>query len=531
MASKKIQKHTDKSESKKSPITKKPVFYFFAVIIIIIITVSFVGGPIFSKWMSRTSKVVFGKYDGKEISFLPSLSNFFYQRYRINANYYQQMMQLYKNYLDSMSQQEQQSFMNREYQKLWSNSFNETVLHMAFMREAERSGMIITENRVIESFFDFGPYIDENGEYNNELYKATNNADRTEYRKLQYELLVEKQFKEDINTAAELGISEKEKDFIAGMGSPERKFRFVTYNFDDYPLEEILSYADENRDKFQKIQLSRITIKTNKEDAQKIRELALNEEMSFEDLAREYSDKDDHYKDNGGDMGWQYRYDLDFIFNSEETVNEILNLEQGEISKVYEIELEVEKSWVFYRANSYATEPDFSDPETITEVKDYISYYDQNIIEMYFTEIAEKFKTRALESDFLNASVEFNVFPPKQTDYFPVNYGNIFQNKQLTVGGENSDILSQGSNNELFFEELFSLKKGEISEPIVLTKNLIIVEMIDERNASEVDIEAIKNNNKNLKINTMQGELSQTVIDQDLFDNRYFETMMKLTTQ
>ena len=147
---------------------------------------------------------------------------------------------------------------------------------------------------------------------------------------------------------------------------------------------------------------------------------------------------------------------------------------------------------------------------------------------MYFTGLAEQFKARAEESDFQTAAREFNLFPSKESDYFPINYGSIFQKKPMTVNGQNSDELSSAVNNELFFEELFSLKKGEISEPIVLTNYLLVFEMTDEREEPQDDMENFKNNLKNFKLNTTQKELSQFVINQDLFDNRFFETMMKI---
>jgi hypothetical protein len=531
MPSKKTRKQAVKKDTPKTHITKKPVFYFFAVIIIVIITISFLGGPLLSQWMSRTNKLVFGEYAGKEIAFVPSISNYFFQRYRVHDAQFDYMMDLYKNYFENLSEEETQAIINQEGQKKWANSFNDTILHMAIMHELEKSGIIITEDRIIKSFFEFGPYIDENKNYSSDLYKVTNNADRIEYQEIQLEQISDGQYNEDIKTAAALGISDKEKEFIMNMGVSERKYSIVSYDFDDYPLEEILAYAGENLEKFQKIQLSRITITSSKEDAEQIRERANNEEMSFEDLARAYSDVSDYYRDIGGDMGWQYYYDLYFIFNSEETVKSILNLPQDKISDVYEIELESAKSWVFYRANSYVDDPDLSDPDLITEIKEYISYYDQNIIEMYFMELAEEFKIKAEEDGFLQASLEYNLFPPIETNYFPINYGTIFQNKSITVNDEVPEELSSAANNEYFYEVLFALELDEISEPIVLSDNLIVVQMSGERNAPEEDLENLENSLTNIKQNTMTRDLSQIVIVQELLVNRFYETMQRMLNQ
>ncbi len=527
MPSKKTKKFIDKKDTKKKHLTKKPVFYFFAVIIIIIIAVSFIGGPLLGKFLGGGNKTVYGSYAGKEIALFNSISNYFFQKNRINSISYEQTLEFYREYyFVNLSEQEVSDFEQRLLIELWNSSFNDTVLHRAIMHEAEKSGIIITENRIIESFFEFGHYIDQNGDYDPRIYSVTNKADRIEYQKIQLEQLIDMQYNEDIETAATLGMSENEKNFIMNMAVTERKFSFVTYDFDNYPLEQIIAYASENLDKFKKIQLSRITITSSREEAEKVRNLAINGEMSFEDLAREYSDIGDFYKDKGGDMGWQYAYDLDFIFNSEETVNKILDLSEGQISnEIYEIELVAAKSWVFYRANSYVNDPDPSDTELITEIKEYISLKDQNVIETYYMEQAEEFKLRAEEVGFSQAALEFDLYPAKETNYFPINYGNIYQGKSITVNGEASEVLSSVSNNEYFYEELFSLREGDISEPIVLSNHLIIVKMIDERTAPAEDMETLETTISSIKQTSMQKDLSGIVIDQNLFVDRSFEVL------
>ena len=47
------------------------------------------------------------------------------------------------------------------------------------------------------------------------------------------------------------------------------------------------------------------------------------------------------------------------------------------------------------------------------------------------------------------------LYPPHETNYFPVNYNNVYEDKNIVVDGDDTGLLSDAASNEDFYIELF----------------------------------------------------------------------------
>jgi hypothetical protein len=481
---------TGKEEKK---VRRSPVLYGFSVVVLVIIAISFIGGPLLSRLTGGGSRIYFGSYDGRAIEYVRG--NYFAGQYDYIA--------------DQIRQTDQEGNLESQLWQAWRYAFDQTVLHTAIMAEADRSGLWVSNDRVNESLLEYGPYL-VNGVFDQKKYQATPRAEKSATVKRRREELTQTQYL--IDHLRTVHNSSRELELVKNMASRQRSFSFIHFDFADFPIDRVREYGMENLDRFRKIRLSRITINASKAEAEKVRELALAGSSSFEDLARSYSKG--FYADKGGDMGWQFYHQLEIFFDSQEPVQSIFSLTEGEISDVFASG----RSWLFFRVDSEPVDPDLEDQEITDIVKSYILNNEKGVIESYFLAEAEDIRDRAEETDFAAASLE-NGLIPKDTEYFPVNYGGIFEDLPVRVKGDDSALLSSAASNEDFFVTLFSLEEGGISDPVLLSDKVLLVALLDERESQE---DLLSERAAGLMITrNLETDLRLNLIQDDLLEDRF----------
>jgi parvulin-like peptidyl-prolyl isomerase len=466
MPSREFKRSKKKLQGEEKPKEKKktnPLLYIFSFVILVIIVVTFVGTPIAGR-MGRQSKIVFGSYADKDIVYRPG--NFLAQQ---------------KNMLAERIRQQSQSnnVMTQAYQ-VWREAFQRTAIHVGILYKADKSGLHVSDELIDVKLTEYGPYV-ENGEFSEELYQQTSNQQKYTTRQLFRENLKEEQFRRDFFENQFTG--DGEKSFVKAMSTPERMFAFVSFSFDEYPLEKVIEYGENNSDLFRRIKLSRIAIQTSEEEARTILEQIENGIKSFEDQARTQSV--DSYAEKGGEMGWNSYYELQGDFPSEEDLDRVFALEQGEVSGV----IEHEDMWFIYRCDEEPQTPDFTEEEVQNTVRSYMERYEAGMVEDYFVQQANGFRETARNAGFEDACSQHNK-TNRYTDYFPINYGNSFFLKQVKTMGE-SQALQSAPFNEDFFVQAFSLEENQVSEPIVLDRNIVVLQLQDEREAQEKQMQQL----------------------------------------
>ena len=498
-----VSKKNKKDEKDRTVGQKHPILYFFSIIIIVVIAVSFIGTSIVGRF-AGSRRFVFGSYAGRDIEYRPN--NYFSdQRDRIAAQ---------------IRETDQSGNLESQLWQAWRYAFEQTVLHFAILERAERSGVGVSSDRVTDSLVETGPYI-VNGQFDRKKYEATPRAERNANRQLRRDVLVQQQYIEDLFFSTML--STPEREFLTAMASPERRFSFVSYGFEDFPLEETVSYGLANREKFERIKLSRITITSSENEAKTVREMALNGQTSFAELARSYSKG--FYAEKGGDMGWQYRYQLDVLFDSEEPVDALYALNEGDVSEIYPSG----SSWVFFRCDGDVLTPDFTDDELLADVKSYVLENEKGVVETYFMQEAAAFKSNAEQVGFNEASIDEGLFPPDDTTYFPVNYMEVFSQSPVRASSDATPLAS-AANNEEFFLELFALEQGQISEPILLRDHILVMIMRDERPLSDEQRTQMESYLDYMATASLDRDVRSLVIDEDKlvddFQEAFFQYVM-----
>ncbi len=493
-----------KGEAVSETIEKKrelhPFLYVFSVIVLVVIVVTFVGSPVAGR-IGGGGSIVFGTYEGKEISYQP-------------GNYFAQQ-------LESFSERARQSGQTddpaAQAQAIWYQAYQQAVLHTAILVETQKAGLQISEDKIDEALLSNPRYLDDNGKFSEELFRKIPMAERVQTRKLTRDQLLRYQFELDVFTGMKTG--EREKSFLFSMVNTQRSFEFISFSFSSYPADEILKYAQANKPNFRKAKVSRIVIKSGEREAKEIGKKLADKTSSFEELAKTHSK--DGYASVGGDMGWRYAYDLEGDFDKPEQVSEVFALKAGEVSGV----LKGPFGWLIYRMDADPLEPDFSDPSTFNAAKDFVMKYQRGKVEDYFMEKAGKASRRAAEIGFPAAAKEAGAAVFK-TDFFPINLQNVFIMTPLKGIPESATPASAPYSQE-FFIRAFSLGKDAVSPPVVLDDQIVVLKLLAERQLPAATAAIMPDFQRYLANQSLQTDLQSQLMDPEKLKDNFAETFSR----
>ncbi len=495
MPSKKKEKKEQAKTNVEKKMTKRPFLYLFSVIILVIVVVTFVGAPLLSN-LAQQGRMIFGKYGKEEITFYP-------------GNYLSRQKDIIADQMRSSMENQNQNVQLQAY-RVWRAAFERTVVHTAILQETENAGVHISDDRIDQALTEYGPYV-RNGEFQEDIYRNTSNSERYTNRKLFRQDLFEQQYREDLSKGYKY--STKEMEFITSMASPERSFQFIEFQFEDFPDEQVLTYGKNNSELFRHIKLSRITITSNAEDANTVLSQLKEDPSRFEELARTQSE--DAFAEKGGDMGWRRYYSMEPDFESREALQNIFNLEINEISDVVKTSF----GWAIYRCDQPSREPDFSNTDTVEEVRYYMERYERGMIEDFMAQKANGFISETDNTSFAAAAEDFDK-EILNTGFFPINYGNAFFLKPVAgPSGENQQLQS-AAYREDFFRVAFSTPLGEAGEPIVLEEKVVVMQPKEERNPPDSDVAIIESYYTYILQQFQQEETTEFYVNSDkLVDN------------
>ncbi len=495
----------DMAEKKK---TNHPVMWIVSLLTLVVIIVAFVGAPIAGK-ISSGNTAVFGSYDGQAII------------YYDGSYFADQIASIADNYSDAITDANSQFI---QYQ-VWRTAFDNTVIRTAMIVDAQNSGLNVSGNAVDKAIVSYGPFM-ENGEFSENLYSQSSNIEKKNVRSRLKEELIFNEYLTDIYS---INGSEAEADFLKDIAASSKSFNYVVYNFSDFPLEKAAEYAESNSNLFENATLSKITINTDRKDAEQVLEkLNANPEM-FSELAKTQSS--DPYADKGGEIGETYYYELKNLISDADAVDAIFSLPMNGISDI----VENETTWVIYQVTSEIENLDTSNESSLEKVKTYMSQFEKGIIEDYFTDLAQEFIDIASTSGFENAGILKNT-AVHETNYAPLVYGNpsvSYYGQNIPVYTQLADtdgntFLSNASFNEYFLKSINKLENDDVSEPLILNNQIIVMQLKDIKEVENNELESIPSMVA-YSAQTWQSERERDIVfASDKFEDNFTEVFTRI---
>jgi hypothetical protein len=359
-----------------------------------------------------------------------------------------------------------------------------------------------------------------------EKYNSTPAATRLSIRNSIREDMLIQNYYNDLMSASP---STVEIEFVASMAKPQRSIQYVNISYADFPVEETLEWAKSHESLFRTIGLSRITISTSEKDAKKVLSQIKENSLSFEDAAKSHSK--DVYADKGGDMGTKTFYDLKGEFLDEKDAENLMSLKKGEISPVYK---QTGNTWAFYRINSEAKAPDFSNQSVLDEVKSYIFDREKSVLESWALAKANEFKAEVMNESFESAAKKVGL-QVKPAGPFILNYGNpgfYFYGQQVSLFQEpyrslDTDLVG-AVENETFLTTLFSTPKDAVSEPVLLDASVVVMKVTEDREASDQETSYTKFSYPYFFQTAMENHIRNSILTSDKFKDNFNATFAKL---
>lgn len=451
---------------------KNTAYTIGSLIVLLICAFCFVILPAFTGSEGNQNKLPpFGKYNKREITYEQDSDFYNY------VMHYGQMLQAYGQQMNEQS-----------YYTVYKYAFDATVRKYAYEDAVKKSGYVVPNAAVTRNMVPY--FSDENGNYSSKLYRQTDAATIENLRKSIEDGLIASRYSDDlfgsqeeiVGTEALYGIKEAnaELDFLQSYNNNKRGFKMALFNTSDYPEDEKVKFAEENKAKFNKYELSLITVE-DKAQAEKIIKRINNEEITFEDAISEYSLK--YFTNTEGKITSSYQYQLENLLANKEDIAIIADLAEGSVSDV----IETSSSYSIFKKDGPVQEPDFTTSEYLDLVTSYLRNYERTRIEDYFTAKANNFIAEAAKSDFDSACSSLNAENITIAP-FPLNYGSVSIAKSLdtSVSG-----LNAADSNEKFLETAFSLKLNEVSEPLVLGSYVAVLQFTTQEDASEDETIAV----------------------------------------
>jgi parvulin-like peptidyl-prolyl isomerase len=470
-----------------------PFVFIGTVVILIIVIVAFVLVPAIVPNVEGTAvDLTFGYYDKIPISY-------------VRGNYLAQVQSSYAQYMQrSMNESNALSISSQ----VWRSAFEETVIHIGILQEMKKAGFTPPQELVNKEVRTL-PEFQENGRFSLIKYRQLDKATQLSLWKDVQDSLITQRYASDVS---DLRQSSKEAAFIGAMTSKERTFALTAFPLSSYPVEEITAFANNNRDLFKTVHLSKITVNSNEREIRQILQSVEEGSLSFEEAARTHSQ--DNFAESGGDTGVKMAYELSEEIPDETERETVLNLAKGDLSPV----VKVPSGWAFYRAEETPFPADLNDQDTVEKIRVYLTGFRRGIMDDWLIEKAEQFIALAKERGFDTAVDELGLV---KQNFGPVtiNYGNFTLFKSLS--SDTVPELASASSNENFWRIAFSTPLQSPSAPFVLGNNALVLFPLEETTLEEGDVESIASSYSSywLRNNTDQSIRNRFVMSEKLEDN------------
>lgn len=455
----------EKENKKKEGKSKKNLGITIGSIVILVLSaITFILVPSMSGFTSSQEKIVAGSYKGKDIE------------YGYGTDYLS-AVQKYAQYYQQLAQQQGVTLSQYDYYSIFQSAFNDVVLTMMYTDLVNDSGYVPADNAIKREMVNY--FTDENGNYSAKAFREASETYKKSLRESIIKTNIASTYTNDnfglttnyiANTLYGLKSSNNESQFYEDLTKKARSFNMVSFSKDNYPDSEVVKFANNNKELFTIYSLSAIT--TSEEDAIKdIKKQLDNNEITFDDAANTLSVKS--YTDDSGKLNSKYAYQIKNILTSEEDVAKLAALSTGDVTDI----VKTATGYAIFRCDSAVETPDFTTDDLIADVKYYINYNEQGIVDDYFMALANNFASSAATLGFDEAA-EAAGLEKKEIPSFSINYGGNSYISALPFSSISE--LSGAETNETFFKTAFSLKENEISSPITIGNNIIVIKLLEE---------------------------------------------------
>jgi len=448
---------------------KKNTLAVGSIIILVFSVIAFVFVPAAGGQSSGNYKTMLGKWKHKKLE--NTSDGLFLREYRQLRRFAEM-----RGYLTS-DNKPQQEFMERQIMRV---SFDSAMVQLAAQEEALSAGFYLPNKNINKALIPF--YTDSTGTYSEKMYEQTSEQQKLTYRRQVIDYLTAQRYIEDNFGAGDelfgLKTSAAEAAFVQAMAEKERSFKYVVFEESLFPKDKIRAYGAEHADLFAEHSLLMLTF-ISQEDANKTAQALQKGEIKFEDAVVTNSTK--YGTDSSGKLLSPYRTAVNQTFPESKDLDTVLKLAVDEVSPV----VKTASGYAIVKCTAPVKAADFTLPETQDRVFSYMKSNERGVIEDYLEQRAKAFAEAARTggAEGFEHTAQVNDLVVQVSNPMVINYGNNDILPQISAQADT--FFAAGIRNETFFKKAFALKLSEISEPILLGSNVLVLQLEEEKDSSE----------------------------------------------
>ena len=426
------------TRQKKEPMSIKKII---TIIVIVVLALLMVGGVYYVIVMVAQSKAekanAWGYYDGEAISI--ENNNVFYNTLVNDSNL-------------------QTAYLNGDYQSLYDSyygAYQAQVVFTALSKEAKQAKIVAPQTLVNELILRAGVYNGSDGTFSQEVYNSATETEKAQVNTYYTNYYPYNLILSDLQSTI---VSAQEAEFVKTVAESSRSFEYFVIDYNVYPDDLTVAYAEEHEGLFDKMDLSIISAST----IEKLTEAldALNAGTDWADVVSAYSE--DGYASNGGSAGTVMVYSLLSNLADEADLEKVTSLEQG----TYSEPIASPYGYTIYKADKALEKADYSDEEVIAAIKHYIVENDGDLVSPY-VDTAVGLAAGQAQTDFEGAAKAANATIVTVTDA-----ENNIGGSQYLGGLSYTDslgYLASVAEDEAVSKELFTAEVGYVTGAIEVT--------------------------------------------------------------
>ena len=426
------------TRQKKEPMSIKKII---TIIVIVVLALLMVGGVYYVIVLVAQSKAekanAWGYYDGEAISI--ENNNVFYNTLVNDSNL-------------------QTAYLNGDYQSLYDSyygAYQAQVVFTALSKEAKQAKIVAPQTLVNELILRAGVYNGSDGTFSQEVYNSATETEKAQVNTYYTNYYPYNLILSDLQSTI---VSAQEAEFVKKVAENSRSFEYFVIDYNVYPDDLTVAYAEEHEGLFDKMDLSIISAST----IEKLTEAldALNAGTDWADVVSAYSE--DGYASNGGSAGTVMVYSLLSNLADEADLEKVTSLEQG----TYSEPIASPYGYTIYKADKALEKADYSDEEVIAAIKHYIVENDGDLVSPY-VDTAVGLAAGQAQTDFEGAAKAANATIVTVTDA-----ENNIGGSQYLGGLSYTDslgYLASVAEDEAVSKELFTAEVGYVTGAIEVT--------------------------------------------------------------
>ncbi|AYE35940.1 hypothetical protein DB313_00210 [Borrelia turcica IST7] len=416
----------------------------WGLLALILIVFGFIIAPLMPGLFdsSDSSGLRFGTYKGQPI---------YYEKNNKFAKY----VNYYSNLYSRLMQNKNNSDM--EY-AIWNLAFVKHMEDIAFLDLAKANNFYVSKNMLNKNLMNSPVYLDSAGNFSPKRYNKVSDYQKYKIHNEAVEDLLSSNIQILLNSS--FIFADSLPNAIKDMSKVRRSISYVSLSYQDFPQDEVISYAERALGLFKSIEVASIRFK-NLGDANDAYE-KLSKSTPFEEIAKFYSEDITNFK--GVASSKKYYFDFELALERKEDVGVIFSLKVNEISKP--IKTKNGNEYEIYKVLSNIYDFDKNSGHDISVARNYVETYEPSIIETFLenklNKIIDEMNTDgvqktlrksklSLKKDIVNLAYNMSIYPS-------------------TLGEE----LSGFKNSKDFYDIIFALKENHWSKPFLADRKVYV---------------------------------------------------------